>query len=277
MNSKYIKTVILTGMVGMVLSLSTAYADNSWSTYHWARTANPMPLRVIDSVTPDWQPELDTALGEWNASTALDMSVASANDSNRTRKQCKMKAGQMRVCNAAYGFNGWLGRATIGLDPSGHIDQGKAQVNDSYSSYWVELNEKLHVMCQEIGHVFGLGHTSEDGSTQGTCMDYSMDASSTMPNAHDFQQLADMYDHLDDYNSYDDDGLDTGGDVCNAPPGKGCNKNNAGVGLGAGGSPPMGVRVYKDEDEEVWVASRRDGGLWIHHVRLVPDAFRIIR
>ncbi len=27
-------------------------------------------------------------------------------------------------------------------------------------------------MCREIGHTFGLGHTSEDGSSQNTCMDY---------------------------------------------------------------------------------------------------------
>jgi hypothetical protein len=277
MNSKYIKTVIVTGLAGMIFYFGAAHAGHTWNGYHWARTANLMPLKVIDSVSSDWQFELGESLTEWNASDALDMRVASANDSNRTRKQCKMKAGQMRVCNAAYGFNGWLGRATIGLDPNGHIDQGKAQMNDSYSSYWADPNEKRHVMCQEIGHVFGLGHTSEDGSSQATCMDYSMDPDSISPNPHDYSQLADMYAHFDSYNSYDDDGSDTGGDVCNAPPGKGCNKNNAGAGLGADGSPPMGVRVYKDEHEEVWVASRRDGGLWVHHVRLVPDAFRIIR
>ena len=34
-------------------------------------------------------------------------------------------------------------------------------------------------MCQEIGHVFGLGHTSGDDSSQSTCMDYSRDSSSS--------------------------------------------------------------------------------------------------
>lgn len=277
MSTGNIKTALMSVAVGMVFYCSVADAGHTWNNYHWARTANPLQLKVIDSVSSDWQFEFEKAIDEWNESSVLSMPIDSENDSNRTRKRCKMKAGQMRVCNAAYGFNGWLGRATIGLDAQGHIDQGKAQVNDSYSSYWADPNEKHHVMCQEIGHVFGLGHTSTNGSSQGTCMDYSMDPGSISPNRHDYDLLASMYQVLDTYDSFDTGSSDTGGDVCNAPPGKGCNKNNAGAGPGADGSPPMGVRVYKDEHEEIWVASRRDGGLWIHHVRLVPDAFRIIR
>ncbi len=94
----------------LVLLTSTSNADHSWENYHWARTTNPLPLKVIDSVSNGWQDELDIALAEWNGSSKLNMSVDSVNDRNKTRKQCKMKAGQMRVCNANYGFNGWLGR-----------------------------------------------------------------------------------------------------------------------------------------------------------------------
>jgi hypothetical protein len=96
-------------------------------------------------------------------------------------------------------------------------------------------------MCQEIGHVFGLDHTSTDGSDQDTCMDYSDDTTPDKPNKHDFEQLIAIY-HADGdgYNSYDGGGT-TDPEPCNAPPGKGCNKNNGRE--SAGEVPPMGIRV----------------------------------
>ena len=59
-------------------------------------------------------------------------------------------------------------------------------------------------MCQEVAHTFGLDHQSTDGSSLDTCMDYfsntGVNAGSTLstkPNAHDFQELSIIYEHLD--------------------------------------------------------------------------------
>ena len=144
-------------------------------------------------------------------------------------------------------------------------------MNDSYASYWEIPGEKQHVMCQEIGHLFGLTHTSVDGSSQDTCMDYSSGLDSQWPNDHDFDELATNYELLDQYDRYDADVAtsDDGGGGCNAPPGRGCNKN------GAGKTPPMGVRIRANQNFELWVAPGTDGGLWIHHVRLVPQDYDI--
>lgn len=260
----------------MLFYASGTYAEHTWSTYHWERTSNSFTIPVIDSVTIYWQGELEAALDEWDNSKVLDtLNFVSSDDSKKTRKRCKMRAGHIRVCNADYGYNLWLGMASIGVK-DGHIVQGTAKINTSYSSYWASLNERHHVMCQEIGHLFGLGHTSTDGTSQGTCMDYS-DASvhpaSMSPNTHDYEMLEVIYSDLDT------DAIDEPTDTCNAPRGRrGCNKNNnAGVGSGSDGPPPMGVRVHKGQYEEIWVAPRSDGGIWIHHIRLVPDEFRIIR
>ncbi len=246
---------------------SPSWAEHSWGNYHWARTDNPFKLKVVDSVSADWQLEFDTALYEWNVSSVLYMSIGSEDDSNRTRKRCKMQTGQMRVCNASYGYNGWLGMATIGIDSNGHIDKGTAKMNDSYSSYWANPDKKRHVMCQEIGHVFGLGHTTEDGSSQQTCMDYSSDSLSISPNQHDYDLLADKYAHMDSYNSYasSSSGGDTGGNKPCNPKKPGCS------GFDLPASVPAGaVRMNRGPHAETWVKGRPDGGLWIFHVRLAP-------
>lgn len=132
----------------------------------------------------------------------LDL-VKEAGSSNR---RCGAVSGTIQVCNGSYGNNGWLGLASISVTGGVQITQGTAKMNDSYfsSSYYNNPNERLHVMCQEVGHTFGLGHTSEDGSSQNTCMDHFSNTGanagstqSTHPNQHDYDLLSSIYSHLD--------------------------------------------------------------------------------
>ena len=124
------------------------------------------------------------------------------------RNNCNIANGQIRVCNFAYGTNGWLGLASLNIDSNNHILWGTAKVNDSYSMTQADRNK---VMCQEIGHLFGLGHTSENGSSQQTCMDYANDpTNSQWPNAHDYELLDQIYAHIGDGG-----GGGTGGELTN--------------------------------------------------------------
>lgn len=242
---------------GLLFSAGS-FATHSWNGYHWARTTTPFKLTTVDSMTADWQDQFNNTVAKWSVSTVLDLAAVPGDESARARKRCPAINGQLRVCNAAYGQNGWLGLASIYLDSAGHIVKGTAKMNDSYTSYWT-LEEKNHVVCQEVGHVLGLSHTSEDGSSQATCMDYSTSAESQWPNNHDYEELFSVYRHIDSYNSY---ATTTSSSIT---------PNRAGLAGAEPDFPPMGVRVDKGPHFETWVAPGTDGGLWIHHVTLVPD------
>ena len=188
-------------LVAVTLIAPAAFANHSWNNYHWGRTANPFTLKVGNNMTSNWQSQFGTAVSDWTQSSVMNL-TAVAGGSN---KRCSAVSGTVQVCNGRYGNNGWLGLAQIWLSGS-HISQGTAKMNDSYfdTATYNNPNEKLHVVCQEVGHTFGLGHTSEDGSSQNTCMDYFSNTGanagstlSTHPNQHDYDQLASIYQHLD--------------------------------------------------------------------------------
>ncbi len=237
-----------------------AYATHSWNNYHWARTTSSFALHTLDSTVAggtnaNWPVLLSAAASQWSQSTNLDLSVVTYANSSRDRKRCTAVSGKIRVCNAAYGSNGWLGLASINLDSNGHISQGTAKMNDSYAStYASDANEAAHVMCQEVGHTFGLGHTSEDGTSQGTCMDYSSSPSSTQPNQHDYDELGIIYGHTDSYNSYSS----------SAPFAPSATQS------AMAGDVPLGHLVRRGHFADTYVAPDGRGGLWITHVTLAP-------
>lgn len=177
---------------------SLAHADHVWGTYHWARTANPFTLTMGDNLTPAWDPYLATAAADWSLSSVLDISVVA---SGKNPKTCRPTAGRGEVCNAKYGSNGWLGIAQIWI-MGDHITQGVVKLNDTYftrAAYNTAAWKNL-VMCQEVGHLFGLDHQDENMSNAnlGTCMDYTNDPSTNQhPNQHDYDMLETIYAHLD--------------------------------------------------------------------------------
>lgn len=193
-----------------IFSASFVSANHSWSGYHWNLSTEDTiasPLRLGNNLTTSqWQTSLGIASEDWNQSVLKNATAPGTSNAN-----CDPTFGQVEVCNSEYGSNGWLGIAQIwtyrGKD-RGHIAQGIVKVNDTYfnqpnysSSAWRNL-----VICQEVGHTFGLGHQDEDfyNGNLGSCMDYTNDPDGTLygqlnnehPNAHDYDMLAEIYDHL---------------------------------------------------------------------------------
>ena len=206
---------------------SAAFANHSWGSYHWGRTANPFSLTVIDTTSPGWTSYVNTAVNDWNAAAPINLTKTTGS----ANKRCAAVAGKVQVCSDTYGRNGWLGLATIWtLSGTTHIAQATTKLNDSYfnTSTYNNPNERAHVACQEIGHDFGLDHQSETGADLNTCMDYFSNTGSnagsthsTHPNGGDYDELVCIYDatkrgstisspphsctgtgHLDSSNSY---------------------------------------------------------------------------
>jgi hypothetical protein len=145
-------------------------------------------------------------------------------------KRCNPTAGRIEVCSNTYGKNGWLGLASIWASGQ-HITQATTKVNDSYFNM-AKYNQpawRFMVMCQEVGHDFGLAHQDENfGNTNlGSCMDYTNDPSGTAgtngrlanthPNAHDYEQLATIYGHLDATNTSSTTASSSGSDIGDSP------------------------------------------------------------
>jgi len=211
-------------LIALVVSLVIAafpaftYATHSWNNYHWARASNPFTLQLGDNVGDTnqlslWAGYLTRASDHWSNSPqtwphVLNTVVVGGNDLSNLRK-CPPTSGRVEVCNYNYGTNGWLGVAQIWLT-GGHIYQGSVKLNDSYfnNSRYPKYNSPAWrnlVICQEVGHTFGLDHQDETfgNANLGTCMDYTNDPDGTLanpnqldneyPNDHDYEELGIIY------------------------------------------------------------------------------------
>jgi len=197
--------LLLTGVIVAVLS-GAVYANHSWGGYHWARTSNEFTLKTGDNVSAVWDPYLDEAIGDWNASTVLDLTKVAG---GANPKNCRPTAGRIEVCSSRYGKTGWLGIAQIWVTEGTHITQGVTKLNDTYfasATYNTPAWRRI-VSCQEIAHDFGLDHQDEtfDNPNLGSCMDYTnapagggtYGPSNEHPNQHDFDEIVTIYAHLD--------------------------------------------------------------------------------
>lgn len=244
---------------------SNAMADHNWGPYHWARTSNPFDLTVINSTTSDWDGYVSQAILDWSESSVLNMvEDPTGSTSKKDRRKCKGGSGTLRICNLAYGNNGWLGLAGISIDSKGHITTGYTKLNDTYFSwnYYNNYPWKQSVTCQELGHNAGLGHQDEDFNNVPllSCMDYQ-DPPWVSPNLHDYEQLAIIYGHHLDLSDSNDSGDDGGGDGgCKAPPGKGCNK------AGANGDVGWGASLGRRGNVETFIRIDPDGTMHLTYV-----------
>lgn len=192
---------VLAGFLAVVTFPTGSSANHSWNGYHWARTSNPFTVKLGDNLSSNWKSYLSTASSDWSQSTVMDTTIVAGQAGN---KNCRKTTGRVEVCNGNYGYNGWLGVASINVSGS-HITAGSVKLNDSYfnTSTYNSPSWRQLVTCQEVGHTFGLDHQDEvfDNPNLGTCMDYTNNPtgppSNLHPNKHDYDELVTIYSHTD--------------------------------------------------------------------------------
>jgi hypothetical protein len=204
----YMKRYSFLIIMALVAVAFVASASHSWGTYHWARTSNPFTVKLGDNVSSAWDSYLGTASSDWSLSSVLNTLIVSGGTDSR---RCRATNGRVEVCDSAYGNNNWLGVASIWVSGD-HITKGTVKLNNTYfnTEKYDTPAWRQFVMCQEVGHIFGLDHQDETfgNPNLGTCMDYTSDPDGTIstttaqlsnvhPNEHDYAQLATIYAHLD--------------------------------------------------------------------------------
>jgi hypothetical protein len=269
-------------------ALSPASANHSWGGYHWLRTGNTVPLTINWAVDSTWKPYFDEAMVDWKKSSVLSL-TAPGSKSAADPQKCNPIAGQVLVCNYAYGKRGWLGIASVWLT-NGHIGQATTKLNDSYwgrGSTYGNAHRRL-VTCQEIGHDFGLAHQNEifTNVNTGSCMDYTnapaggtlngfnYGPSNEHPNQHDYDMLLEIYNHTESASSASpatktNFGIREVGRPVVASSNASLPKEGAG-----NTAADWGVATHRDGQgrPDEFVRRFADGSIMITHVLWAPDA-----
>jgi hypothetical protein len=255
--TNFVAFVVAVAIAGVILTSPTgSYANHSWQGYHWARTSNPFTIRLGDNVSSVWDPYLTMSSSDWNASSVMNTLVVGG--SGTSARKCSPTLGRVELCNTTYGRTQWLGIASIWASGS-HITQGTVKMNDTYYAM-AQYNTpawRQMVMCQEVGHTFGLDHQDENFSNTnlGTCMDYTNDpdgggsygASNLHPNTHDYDQLETIYAHLDNTTTVGTAAAVNGQDIDTNDPGqwgRAVAFNNAGRGVRFERDLGNGVKLF---------------------------------
>ena len=97
-------------VLGFLVWQDTVFADNVWGDYHWSRQEAKFTLQLGDNVDSNWDTYLVNSINGWNTSTVITLEQTAGGTRPR---RCKITKGRVEVCNAKYGFNGWLGIADL--------------------------------------------------------------------------------------------------------------------------------------------------------------------
>lgn len=216
--------VVASALAMLAVFALPASAGHSWNGYKWAGTGGGLELQLVDRMSPNWSALLPPVLEDWDGDdtyNTFDLLPTSGSPTaicaNPLGPGVAAAAGYIELCNDTYGQNGWLGVARIWIDGS-TITAAVSAMNDSYfqTPTYDDDVARRHVLCQEIGHTFGLDH--QKSPRDQSCMNDRwglFTESYQTPNSHDYDQLAAIYGTASGGGGGEDGG---GGDFCDRKP-----------------------------------------------------------
>lgn len=154
-----------------------------WENYH-LRHSDLSPIVVNNSsYTPD--------LAAWNV------------EGNPIQLRSSGKGFTITVKDGGDEDSGYLGLASVKVDGNGHIKWGQVTMNRIKLADFGP-NAAAHVLAQELGHLLGLDHQRgaddsalDDCQGRGSKWRECLESVEGMtPNAHDFEQLREIYAHV---------------------------------------------------------------------------------
>ncbi|MBI5363815.1 MAG: hypothetical protein HZA53_11600 [Planctomycetes bacterium] len=166
---------IASGVVG------TAWANHRWGCWRYADANISFYNGCTGSYSTYVADEAINDANSWHNYTDVNLSPSPQGTTDH-----------LNCFNGSYGINGWLGIAEILTYNGCTILQGRARFNQSYMdnpAYGYSTTNKKHVVCQEIGHLFGLDH--QRGQAQ-SCMNDRI-LSVPNPNSHDQSLVNSIY------------------------------------------------------------------------------------
>jgi hypothetical protein len=158
---------------------TTSVASHYWGQWKYADAYINYYNGATGNYYTHFQEEALLDLNGWNRYTDVHLTqVGSAGTTDH-----------INAYSGFYGNNGWLGIAEI-LQYSGWtVKEGRCRLNRSYLDFGYSSTNIKHVACQEVGHLFGLGHNHNSNAT---CMnDYILTA--PQPDLHDQEIVNQKY------------------------------------------------------------------------------------
>src|SRR5262245_9157549 len=101
------------------------WAAGSGNCYHWARTGVGLSVIVENDVNGSWTSYYNESLSDWTFTLSAPLNgvtvplTMTAQNRYFPTGSCSPIGGIVRMCNKNYGYNGWLGLASIWIGSDG--------------------------------------------------------------------------------------------------------------------------------------------------------------